>query len=96
MSDVIAFGVITAARKMNVLVPADLSILGFDDLQFSSVITPPLTTIHQPIFEKGKLAAEMLVKKSMVWQFNIYYYQQNSKLGRQLHKCKEYTLARDF
>jgi len=63
MSDVIAFGIIVAARKMNVQVPADLSVLGFDDLQFSSVITPPLTTIHQPIYEKGRLAAEMLVKK---------------------------------
>jgi len=63
MSDVIAFGIINAARKMNVMVPADLSVMGYDDLQFSSVITPPLTTIHQPIYEKGRLAAELLVKK---------------------------------
>ncbi len=63
MSDVIAFGIINAAHQVNVLVPEDLSILGFDDLQFSSIITPPLTTIHQPIYEKGKLAAEMLVNK---------------------------------
>jgi len=63
MSDLIAFGIISAAHKMNVMIPNELSILGFDDLQFSSMITPPLTTIHQPIYEKGKLAAEMLVNK---------------------------------
>lgn len=61
-SDLIAFGVILAARNMNIRVPEDLSVLGFDDLPLSASFIPPLTTIHQPNYEKGKLATEMLIK----------------------------------
>jgi len=44
-----------------VRVPDELSIVGFDDLPEAAYATPPLTTVHQPIEEKGRLAAEMLV-----------------------------------
>jgi DNA-binding LacI/PurR family transcriptional regulator len=62
VSDMIAFGVILAAKDMNIHVPGQLSVLGFDDLQLSAGFIPPLTTIHQPNYEKGKIATELLIK----------------------------------
>lgn len=61
MSDVIAIGAIDAAKQSGVKVPEELSVIGFDDLSISRLITPALTTIAQPLQEKGKIAAELLV-----------------------------------
>lgn len=61
MSDVIAIGAIDAARRKGIKVPEDLSVVGFDDISLSKLITPPLTTVSQPIQQKGKLAADLLV-----------------------------------
>ncbi len=61
MSDIIAIGAMDASRQAGVRVPDDLSIVGFDDIPMSAWVYPPLTTVFQPLREKGKLAAEMLV-----------------------------------
>ena len=61
-SDIIAFGVLEAARAAGVDVPGQLSVTGFDDLAEASQVTPTLTTIRQPILAKGRLAAEYLVE----------------------------------
>ncbi len=61
-SDIIAFGILDAAREAGVHVPQDLSVSGFDDLAEASWTTPSLTTIRQPIATKGRLAAEYLVE----------------------------------
>lgn len=61
-SDVIAYGILDAAREAGVAVPDQLSVSGFDDLTESSWTTPSLTTIRQPIATKGRLAAEYLVE----------------------------------
>ncbi len=61
MSDITALGVLEAAKAHGVRVPEELSIVGFDDLPEAERSLPPLTTVHQPIEEKGRLAAEMLV-----------------------------------
>ena len=60
-SDVIAFGILDAARDAGVQVPHDLSVSGFDDLAEASWTTPGLTTIRQPLLPKGRRAAECLV-----------------------------------
>ena len=62
MSDIIAIGVMEAARELGVRVPDDVSIIGYDDIPAARWTQPRLTTVHQPIREKGKLAAELLVK----------------------------------
>jgi alanine racemase len=62
MSDVIAMGVIYAAKQKGLRIPEDLSVVGFDDIYTSRLINPELTTVSQPIRAKGKLAAELLVK----------------------------------
>lgn len=63
MSDAIAIGVIHAANRAGINVPKDLSVVGFDDISISRLITPALTTVSQPLQKKGKLAAELLVKR---------------------------------
>lgn len=62
LSDVIAFGLIEAARKAGLRIPTDLCIVGFDDVEASQMVNPPLTTVHQPIREKGRRAAELFVQ----------------------------------
>jgi LacI family transcriptional regulator len=42
-------------------VPEDISLVGFDDLPQSAYMTPPVTTIHQPIYEMGRTAAHLLL-----------------------------------
>jgi DNA-binding LacI/PurR family transcriptional regulator len=61
-SDVIAFGVLDAARELGVSVPAEVSVTGFDDLAEAQWSNPALTTVRQPIETKGRLAAEYLVE----------------------------------
>lgn len=62
-SDTIAMGALLAARELGRRVPEDYAIIGFDDLSFAGFTYPPLTTIHQPIFQKGKMAAELLINE---------------------------------
>jgi DNA-binding LacI/PurR family transcriptional regulator len=62
MSDVMAIGVIWAARDAGLRVPEDLSIVGFDDLDVAPHSNPPLTTIHQPIRQKGEESARLLLR----------------------------------
>jgi len=60
-SDLEAFGVIRVARELGISIPQDLSLVGFDDIPESSNVTPPLTTVRQPMREMGLLAAELLM-----------------------------------
>lgn len=61
-ADILAIGVMSELYKLGVKVPDDISIVGFDDLEISNYLTPPLTTIHQQISLKGKKAVEMLLE----------------------------------
>lgn len=60
-NDVMAIGAINAAHETGLRVPEDISIVGFDDIPFSNYTSPALTTVHQPAFEKGVRAAELLI-----------------------------------
>jgi DNA-binding LacI/PurR family transcriptional regulator len=61
MSDVAAFGVYRACQELGIGIPASLSVAGFDDLALSALLAPPLTTVHQSGFLKGKRAASLVV-----------------------------------
>ena len=61
MSDAIAIGAMRAARELAVDVPDDLSIVGFDDIDLAAHVDPPLTTVHQPIRQKGADAVRLLL-----------------------------------
>ncbi len=55
-SDELARGVIEAARSIGLSVPADLSVVGFDDTEIARIASPPLTTVRQPLQEMGAVA----------------------------------------
>jgi DNA-binding LacI/PurR family transcriptional regulator len=61
-NDVMAFGAVHAIHECGRRIPEDISLIGFDNLELSSVIHPPLTTIHQPKYEIGKAAVEILLR----------------------------------
>ena len=60
MSDLFALATIEAASELGLRVPDDLSVVGFDDIPIARQVSPPLTTVRQPLVEKGRIAAELL------------------------------------
>lgn len=60
-NDYMAMGVIQSAQEIGLRVPDELSVTGFDDLPDSADYWPPLTTVHQPIFDIGIQAAQLLL-----------------------------------
>jgi LacI family transcriptional regulator len=64
-SDQLAIGVYRAANEAGVRISGDLSLIGYDDIELASYMSPPMTTIHQPIYDIGKLAAKTLLHRIM-------------------------------
>ncbi|HEU5367740.1 MAG TPA: LacI family DNA-binding transcriptional regulator [Ktedonobacterales bacterium] len=60
-NDQMAYGVLAVAQQLGVRIPEDVAIVGFDDIPLSGYIRPALTTVHQPFFEMGQRAAELLL-----------------------------------
>jgi DNA-binding LacI/PurR family transcriptional regulator len=63
-NDLSAIGVISAIVESGRRVPADVSVVGFDDLHLAAYTTPPLTTIHQPALEIAERAIQLLLDLS--------------------------------
>jgi LacI family transcriptional regulator len=62
-NDLLAVGAMEAIRENGYDVPADISIIGFDDIKLASYFSPPLTTIRQPMIEMGSLAIIKLLER---------------------------------
>ena len=62
-NDLLAFGALIECARQGIQVPQDISIAGFDDLEFASQIRPALTTLHIPAREIGERAAEQLLAR---------------------------------
>ncbi len=60
-SDMMALGAMRAVREAGMRVPEDIAFIGFDDLPLAELPDPPLTTVHQPIYEFGIKAVEFLM-----------------------------------
>lgn len=60
-SDQLAIGVLQAATEVGLRVPDDLSVIGMDDVPAAAVVTPALTTIRQPLVQKGEEAGRILL-----------------------------------
>lgn len=63
-SDLYAKVVYHAAMEKGLRIPEDLSVVGFSDDDFAEEMMPPLTTVHQPAYEIGKRAAEIVLARS--------------------------------
>jgi LacI family transcriptional regulator, galactose operon repressor len=61
VNDMVALGVLKVLSQRGIHVPEDLSIVGFDDSYFSSLLSPALTTVRQQPYELGKKATEMVM-----------------------------------
>lgn len=61
-NDLIAIGAIKALKERNIHIPKDISVVGFDDIQTSSIIEPQLTTINQNSYDMGYESANILIK----------------------------------
>jgi LacI family transcriptional regulator len=62
-NDQAALGVVAAARRAGLHVPDDLSVVGSDDIPAGRYASPPITTIHVPVQDMGRLATELLVRQ---------------------------------
>ena len=61
-NDNVAIGVLHAAHQRGLRVPDDLSVVGFDDTELATVVTPQLTSVRQPLAELGRTGVSLLVR----------------------------------
>lgn len=61
-SDPKAFVVMRAIQDMGLRIPQDISVLGFDNIEMSALVEPPLSTVSQPLYEIGALATKKLIQ----------------------------------
>ncbi len=62
-NDMMAFGVINRLAEQGIQVPQDISVMGFDGIDFGMMIHPPLTTVKQPDYEMGRMSCKLLFDK---------------------------------
>jgi len=63
VNDAVAIGVMESLLEHEVRIPEDISIIGYDDINIAGLVRVPLTTIHQPKFRMGEIAASQLIDK---------------------------------
>jgi LacI family transcriptional regulator len=72
-NDEMAIGGVQALNEKNIAVPKDISIIGFDDIQLSEYVSPPLTTMRQPKYEAGALAVHLIFQVLSKESVEPYY-----------------------
>ena len=65
VNDQVAFTVLRALAERRVRVPRDISVVGYDDVDFAEMLSPALTSIRQPKYELGRAAAELLIAETV-------------------------------
>lgn len=61
-NDMMAYGVYKQAKERHLSIPSDLSVVGFDDLQFSQFMEMPLTSMRQPAYQIGECAVQKMIR----------------------------------
>jgi LacI family transcriptional regulator len=61
-NDAIAVGVMRAAHERGVRIPEELSVIGFDDIAYATMVGPMLTTVRQPLGDLGRTAVNLLLR----------------------------------
>ncbi len=60
-NDLLALGLMRGLIKRGLAIPGDMALVGYDDVEFASILATPLTSIRQPKYELGRAAAELLL-----------------------------------
>jgi len=63
-NDLLALGVLRGLVGAGISVPADMAVVGYDDVTFASMLSPPLTSVRQPKYELGASAAQLLLEET--------------------------------
>jgi LacI family transcriptional regulator len=63
-NDLLALGLMRGLIKRGISIPGDMALVGYDDVEFASVLATPLTSIRQPKYELGRAAAELLLDEA--------------------------------
>ena len=63
VADILAIGAVRAAQQLHLRVPKDVSITGFDNVEYATMMQPQITTVQQPCYELGTDACEMLFRR---------------------------------
>jgi LacI family transcriptional regulator len=61
-NDMMAIGALRSLKARGIRVPAEVEVVGFDDIEIARLVEPPLTTVAQPAFEMGRESARLLLK----------------------------------
>jgi LacI family transcriptional regulator len=79
-NDNLAIGAIQAARGRGLRVPEDLSVVGFDDVEHATIVTPSLTTVRQPLAEMGRTAVSLLMRLLERQRFETLHVELGTRL----------------
>ncbi|WP_344491017.1 LacI family DNA-binding transcriptional regulator [Streptomyces enissocaesilis] len=63
-NDLLALGMLQALYGAGVSVPGDVALVGYDDIEFASAAAVPLTSVRQPAFRMGRMAADLLIEET--------------------------------
>jgi LacI family transcriptional regulator len=62
-NDLMAIGALDVAHELGLQVPQDIAIVGFDDVDAATIVTPQLTTVRNPAYESGRTAGDLLLSR---------------------------------
>ncbi|MFC4629179.1 LacI family DNA-binding transcriptional regulator [Promicromonospora alba] len=62
-NDLMALGILDRLRHRGVDVPGEMSVVGFDDVQLATLVSPALTTVHAPLARLGRRAVDLLLAR---------------------------------
>jgi len=93
-NDNLAIGAIQAARARGLRVPEDVSVVGFDDVEHATIVTPTLTTVRQPLAEMGRTAVSLLVRLLERQRFETLHVELGTRLVVRESTAPPRTLSR--
>ena len=95
VNDVMALGAMAAIREEGLRIPDDIALIGFDDIELANLSRPSLSTVAQPKYETGKIAAELLFKQieGKLSSGKYYCIEPNLVIRETTLKVKEMTTA---
>nr|WP_246199082.1 substrate-binding domain-containing protein [Actinomadura syzygii] len=62
-NDLLALGVLRVLLQAGIRVPADIALIGYDDIEFSAAAAVPLSSVRQPTYQLGRIATELLLEE---------------------------------